>query len=414
MIRDRTSSGRETRTSNPTVTMRTKARSAAALGYSLIVIALCTHLLFTSQVAQAQTETVLYSFQGSPGDGAYPDAGLVFDKQGNLYGTTLWGGTDVYGTVFKLAPDGTETVLHNFGQRPDGRNPVAPLVLDRHGNVYGTTGAGGTYGKGTVFKLSTDGSETVLHNFQGAPVDGGSPYGNLVLDKQGNLYGIAAGGTHAAGMIFKLAPDGTETALWNFASYSKNGSGPSGNLLLDKQGNLYGTTNGGGAYHQGTVFKLTPAGTETVLYSFGSQPGDAVNPSGAWVFDKQGNLYGTAAVAVGPFYHGVVFKLTPEGTETVFYVFGSQPGDGSFPLNLVLDKEGNLYGATEDGGTTNWGTVFRLTPAGSETVLYSFGSQPGDGLRPEAGVVIDKSGNLYGTTNWGGAYVYGTVFKVIP
>ena len=208
----------------------------------------------------------------------------------------------------------------------------------------------------------------------------------------------------------------TETVLYSFGSQTGDGYGPVAGLIFDKAGNLYGTARAGGAYSNGTVFELTAAGTEKVLYSFGSQPGDGQMPEAGLTFDKKGNLYGTTSG--GGAYgidEGTVFELTAAGTETVLYSFGGQPDDGSYLwAGLTFDKKGNLYGVTVDGGAHGGGTVFEVTAAGKEKNLYSFGSEAGDGNNPYGGLIFDKKGNLYGTTLWGGAYAGGTVFKLVP
>jgi uncharacterized repeat protein (TIGR03803 family) len=370
--------------------------------------------LIAARPAQAQ-EKVLYSFGSQPGDGTSPEAALVFGKKGDLYGTTYLGGADECGTVFELTAAGTEKVLYSFESQPlDGCTPLAGLVFDKNGNLYGTT-AFGVEPTGTVFGLTAAGTETVLYRFLSQPGDGYYPLAGLVFDKNGNLYGTTSdGGAHSAGTVFELTAAGTEIVLYSFGSQPGDGANPYAGLVFDKKGNLYGTTVAGGADGHGTVFELTAAGAETVLYSFGSQPGDGLNPRAGLVFDKKGNLYGTAE-AGGADGYGTLFELTAAGAEKVLYSFGSQPGDGEYPFaGLVFDKQGNLYGTTADGGAHDYGTVFELTAADTETVLYSFGSQPGDGHYPEAGLVFDKKGNLYGTTIAGGADDYGTVFEVIP
>jgi uncharacterized repeat protein (TIGR03803 family) len=332
---------------------------------TLTLAVLSALLLIAARPAQAQTETVLYSFGSQGGDGQYPCyAGLTFDKKGNLYGTTFEGGAYGFGTVFELTAAGTEKVLHSFSsQAGDGFIPYAGLTFDKKGNLYGTTFEGGAYGSGTVFELTKK---------------------------------------------------GTEKVLYSFGSQAGDGQYPHAGLTFDKKGNLYGTTFEGGAYGYGMVFELTAAGTEKVLYSFGSQGGDGYYPYAGLTFDKKGNLYGTTFVG-GAYGYGTVFELTKKGTEKVLYSFGSQGGDGYYPYaGLTFDKTGNLYGTTNGGGGYGGGTVFELTAAGTEKVLYSFGSQAGDGHVPEAGLTFDKKGNLYGTTNYGGAYGYGTVFELTP
>jgi len=370
-------------------------------------------------------------------------AGLIFDQEGNLYGTASGGGTGIHGpvgVVFKLTPRGKETVLYSFCEQSgctDGEGPEAGLVFDQKGNLYGTTHFGGygcSSGCGVVFKLTPEGNYTVLHGFEGT--DGANPAAGLVFDRKGNLYGTTVnGGAYGGGVVFKLTPKGKETVLYSFCAQSNcaDGEEPYAGVVLDQKGNLYGTTPAGGGYGHcgayesqscGVVFKLTPEGKETVLYSFCAQNNCA---DGAWplaglIFDQKGNLYGTTTFGGNLQNDGVVFKLTPGGNETVLYAFCAQDNcvDGSLPLAvLVFGKEGDLYGTTQLGGAPGGGgVVFKLTPKGKEKVLYSFCWQDNctDGQHPYAGLVFDQKGNLYGTILEGGAGTYagGVVFRLTP
>jgi uncharacterized repeat protein (TIGR03803 family) len=309
---------------------------------------------------------VLYAFKGGS-DGAYPGSRLLVDSAGNVYGTAYFPVTCLMTTqdcdvVFKLAPDGTKTVLHYFVRgSSDGFGPSGGLIADSAGNLYGTTydgggaatGCGGS-GCGVVFKLSPDGTYTVLHTFTGS--DGANPATGLIADSSGNLYGttVFGGGTACAqgcGVVFKVAPDGTETVLYSFKG-GTDGLYPAGRLIADSSGNLYGVAEGG-ALGGGVVFKLAPDGTETVLYSFCSKPScsDGEGPSGSLIADSAGNLYGTTATGGGggggcypAAGCGVIFKLAPDGTETVLYYFRGG-SDGANPQGgLIADSAGNLYG----------------------------------------------------------------------
>jgi uncharacterized repeat protein (TIGR03803 family) len=397
---------------------RTIARvefTAAALAIAFVLSAIA------APPAHAQTLTILYSFTDSNGDGAGPYAGLASGMVGTacecgeraqgqqacFYGTTLGGGAYGYGTVFKLDPEGNETVLYSFAGSPtDGADPFAGLVMDRTGNLYGAAERGGAYGYGTVFKLSPSGHETVLHSF-GAGTDGQSPYAGLIMDNAGNLYGTTeGGGAYGYGTVFKLDSKGKETVLYSFGAGS-DGEYPEASLLMDGAGNLYSTTALGGAYGNGTVFKLSPSGDETVLLSFTGSDGDL--PQAGLAVDRAGNLYGTTVFG-GAYDFGTVFKLSPSGKETVLLNFTGS--DGQYPeASLVTDGAGNLYSTTSLGGAYGFGTVFKLSPSGNETVLHSFAGNP-DGYSPYDNLVIDTAGNLYGTTYTGGAYGYGAVFKL--
>lgn len=378
---------------------------------SAVLALLCVLLLGAVRPAQAQTETVLYSFAGIP-DGANPVAGVTLDAAGNLYGTTDNGGTSGLGTVFKLAPDGKETVLYSFTGQAEGENPYAGLALGKKGYLYGATiysGDSGSYG--TLFKVSPKGAHTLLYAFTGG-ADGADPYGeNLILDKAGNLFGTGySGGTSEEGVVFELSASGTESVLYSFTG-GTDGGRPYAGVVEDKQGNFYGTTMQGGAFGLGTVYKLTPTGTETVLHSFAGGS-DGATPHGGVILDNKGNLYGTTADG-GSANAGIVFKVSPSGNETVLYTFAGGP-DGATPTaGLVRDKSGNLYGTTYSGGNANGGTVFEISPSGTHTVLHTF-TGGADGAEPEAGLILDKQGNLYGTTIGGGSFGIGVVYKVIP
>jgi len=364
--------------------------------------------------AQAQTFTILYSFTGYPENGVSPFGGLVIDPAGNLYGVTQAGGSPPPsdgGTVFKLDSSGMESVLHSFTGL-DGAIPYAGLVLDAAGNLYGTTLFGGSSGYGTVFKLSPSGTETVLHSFTNAGGDGADPFAGLLVDTVGNLYGTTqVGGSSGYGTVFKLDSSGTETVLYSFTNSDGDGAYPLAGLVMDTAGNLYGTTDDGGSSGYGTVFKLDPSGAETVLHSFTNAGGDGAYPFAGLVTDTAGNLYGTT-IQGGSSNYGTVFKLGPSGTETVLHSFVYS--DGAAPIaSLVMDAAGNLYGTAHGGGSSGYGTVFKLDSSGAETVLHSFTNSGGDGGDPEGGLVMDAAGTLYGTTfQGGGSSSSGTVFKL--
>ncbi|MGE5206863.1 MAG: choice-of-anchor tandem repeat GloVer-containing protein [Chlamydiota bacterium] len=361
-------------------------------------------------VGEAQTLNVLHSFTGGA-DGQNPDTDLIRDPQGNLYSATLYGGDYGYGSVFKVTPTGTKTVFYSFSGGTDGAFPNWDLLRDPMGNLYGTTYWGGSSGYGTVFKVTPTGTETVLYNFAGNS-DGANPSAGLARDPQGNLYGTTySGGASGYGTVFKVAPTGTETVLYSFTGGS-DGANPTWGLIRDPQGNLYGTTYSGGASGYGTVFKVTPTGTKTVLYSFAGGSDDGAHPEAGLIRDPMGNLYGTTGSGGGS-NQGTVFKVTQTGTETVLYIF-SGGADGANPsAPLTRDPQGNLYGTTHSGGAYGYGTVFKVTPTGTETVLYSF-TGGADGANPIGGLARDPMGNLYGTAYSGGASGYGTVFKLIP
>jgi uncharacterized repeat protein (TIGR03803 family) len=393
------------------------------------------------------TETVLYSFQGT-NDGVQPTAALIFDSAGNLYGTTVSGGRTPYsrGTIFKLSPSSggawTESILYSFTGLSDGSMPVAPLIFDASGNLYGTTGYGGTSSNGVVFEFTPNAqgtwSESVLYNFAGG-TDGSTPGSPLIFDSAGNLYGTTyrgGGFTGGAGTVFELKPNGngawTESILYRFGITNSDGLYPSG-VIFDDAGNLYGTTSAGGntgCYNTGcgVAFRLSPNSggqwTESILHTF-TGGADGGNPYAGVIFDHAGNFYGTTAYG-GLANLGAVFKLSQRTggsfTEKTLYWF---PGTGGwFPAgNLIADGAGNFYGTAERGGLYQNGAVFKLSPNShggwTSSLIYNFKGVP-DGSGPVGSLVFDTAGNLYGASGGGGTGVCGafvgcgTVFKLSP
>ena len=393
------------------------------LGTVCVVFVFCAA---TAIASTAQTLTTLVNFDGSNGDS--PSA-LIQATDGNFYGTTNGGGAYyIYGTIFKMTPSGTLTTLYSFCPQPepycaDGASPDAGLLQATDGNFYGITAQGGTRNNaGTVFKITPSGTVTTLYSFcpQYPCIDGDTPGGGLMQATDGNLYGAAGmGGVYNNGTLFKITPSGTLTTLYNFCPQYNcaGGASPNGPLLQGSDGNLYGTTYQGGlSILYGTVFKVTLAGALTKLYDFCSQPNctDGSNPNGGLVQATDGNFYGTTS-AGGASGGGTVFRISPSGVLTTLYSFCYPPNcpDGSGPGGgLVQATDGNFYGTSGiGGGAQNDGTVFKLTPAGTLTTLHSFDET--DGARPMGGLLQATDGNLYGTTSSGGPYPGdGTVFRL--
>ena len=401
-----------------------QAVSTTLLGSALSLIFSATLLLV--EPASAQMQSVLYAFQGTP-DGKTPTSGVVFDAQGNLYGVTRDLGAHNNGMVYKLAPSGTETILYSF-VISNGSQPTGTPVLDSQGNIYGTTTSGGAHqNQGTVYQVTPGGVETVLYSF--TKKGGYAPTGDLIRDERGNLYGTAAqGGLVTAecplgcGTVFKLSPSGTETVLYQFMG-GADGAGPFGGLVADQQGNFYGTTSAGGTLNFGAVFKLTPAGVESVLYSFKSGT-DGRNPYGRLTLDAKGNLYGATEHGGGSTNPacfgngcGVIFKVTPAGKEKVLHAFSGGADGGTPNGGLAFDSLGNLFGTTFVDGVFNSGTLFKVSPFGHFSVIYSF-TGGADGGNPNGDLIFDPQDNLYGTTTYGGVSKLlcpcGVVFKLTP
>jgi len=390
-------------------------------------------LVMAAADAVAQ-ETVLYSF-GSGTDGVGPASALIADTAGNFYGTTPGGGASGAGTVYELSPVAggawTESVLYAFSGS-DGSAPAAALVWDTAGNLYGTTETGGAYGAGTVFELSPPTlagqpwTETVLHSF--ATADGAGPQGSLIFDALGNLYGTTrSGGAYGWGSVFELASDmaggWTEIDLHDFDDNGIDGYTPLSNLVLNADGSLYGTTEYGATGGNGVVFQLMPnpgePWTESLVHPF---PSFKIN--GAFPVDS-GILYGgnyfITTSEGGHYGAGTVVEATPAWTLPwwclVLHSFNNaNPSDGYDPeAGVIADPSGILYGTTFLGGANGGGTVFQIAKVSgvwTEYILQNFGSSSTDGINPEAGLIFDSAGNLYGTTVGGGEYGGGTVFEI--
>lgn len=405
-----------------------KVVARAATAAPMFILALLALVSVVTQCAPAQSYTTLHRFTGGR-DGRFPVGSLILDDAGNLYGETFVGGDfncgwrpGGCGVVFKIDTAYHETVLHTF-EGTDGAFPSGGLVRDSVGNLYGVT-----YGmeKGsTVFKMDATGKQTVLYMFPSDGRKGEAPEGALVRDRVGNLYGTTSYGGNlscnvgqpytSCGVVFKLNKAGTQTVLHRFNG--RDGATPTAGVILDPNGNLYGTTLRGGTNDAGTVFKLDKIGKLTVLHRFEGGVSDGFGPGAPLIRDADGNLYGTTQTG-GSFNAGIVFKIDTTGKETILHHFnGGADGWGPFG-GVIRDAAGNLYGTTKFGGDLacdgiGCGTIFKLDVNGTKTVLHAFKGKPGK--RPTAGLVMDASGILYGTTS--GDYNvnnYGTVFKLVP
>jgi uncharacterized repeat protein (TIGR03803 family) len=403
------------------------ARKLISWKMACIAFAFCAA---TAIASPAQTTfTNLLDFDWTDGSNPYYMA-LVQGFDGNLYGTTTYGGAHGYGTVFKITPSGTLTTIYNFcaaANCTDGANPPAGLALTPDGDFYGTAFSGGAYGHGVLFKITPSGTLTTLYSFcaeAGCP-DGSAPHAPLLLAADGGLYGITeAGGATNNGTVFKISPAGALTTIHSFCSQTNcaDGNQPNGGLIQATDGNLYGTASSGGAYGSGVVFKITPSGNLTTLYSFCAEAacadGDA--PLAGLVQATDGNFYGTTpSGGVSAECNrgcGTAYKINWAGTLTVLYSFcGCSEDEGQAPVaGLVQATDGNLYGTTYGAIASTWGTVFRITPGGTLTKLHAFNGAT-DGGSPYSGLVQATNGGLYGaTTGLGivGPTENGTVFAL--
>jgi uncharacterized repeat protein (TIGR03803 family) len=412
---------------------------AAAIGAAILLIVFATQ-------AQAQTFHVLHSFAGGQ-DGSYPSTGLTMDHSGNLYGTAAYGGyygndclgsggNTGCGTIFKLAPHGGNWVFQPLYQfqgyfSNDGASPLGRVIFGPDGALYGTTAYGGSQSGcnncGTVFRLTPppticrsftcNWQESQLYAFSGG--DGQFPMGEIAFDLEGNLYGATESGGFGEGTAFELTPAHgvwTRSLLHNFGDVG--GTQPMGGVQLDRVGNVYGTAFFGGDGQEGTVFQLVPSGSSWTLnvITYFSLNSGGDNPAAGVILDPSGNLYGATSNGQP---NPVVFEISPSNgswTYNTLYTFTNVFGGGGPLGNLVMDTAGNLYGTTEESGSNFEGNVFKLTPSGGGwiyTDLYDF-TGGSDGAYPASSVVVDSSGNLYGTTRGGGNDGYGTVWELAP
>lgn len=396
----------------------------------LVSLLILTCLAPVTGASATNSLTVIHNFSGS--DGLFPGASLIRDKAGNLYGTTIDGGTGM-GTVFELRPNKSggwnESVLYSFAgpNNNDGAYPTAQVTFDAHGNLFGTTAQGGvgSCNCGTVFELSPNGkhgwTETVIHSFQGFP-DLNTPSGGVTFDAAGNFYGssFSGGGFNYGGIYEFTNSSGWQEQIIHSFHDGTDGRQPQGTLVLHGQA-LFGITVFGEPYNGGTVFKLKLARNGSWklsnIYSFGAD-GDGETPTGDLAFDTSGHLYGTTEVG-GAYGEGILFRLSFSGgmwQETILHSFG-QGNDGTFPSDdrLVIDSAGNIYGTTPNGGTSSSGTVFVASPVNGqyqEQVLYNF-TNGNDGGNPSAGLLLEH-GKLYGTAPRGGSGGGGVVFEIAP
>lgn len=367
-----------------------------------LVLGIGVCLLAPAPVMAQYDFTTLHPFSGS--EGANPQAALIQGTDGNLYGTAKYGGMSDDGTVFKMTPNGSVTALYAFSGS-DGANPSGSLVQGTDGNFYGTTELGGANGDGTVFQITPTGTLTTLYSFSGS--DGSDPIGALIQAADGSFYGTTeVGGANSKGTVFKITPARAFTLLHSFAG--SDGADPIGKLIQTTNGSFYGTTlYGGNSY--GTVFKMSSNGSVTVLYSFSAS--DGAYPEAGLIQGADGNFYGTTGSGGSGF--GTVFKITPAGALTTLYNF-TGGADGATPLDgLIQANDGNFYATTQQGGASSYGTIFKITSHGAETVIYNF-TGGADGHSPRAGLIQGADGAFYGLTEFGGTYDDGTLFALTP
>jgi uncharacterized repeat protein (TIGR03803 family) len=358
-------------------------------------------------------EATLYAFSGGS-DGSYPDSGLTAGLDGDFYGTTTFGGAHNLGTVYKITAAGVHTVLHSFTGGPhDGQHPASGLELGNDGAFYATTTAGGAFGLGTFFKITHAGVATMLYSF-GGNGSGARPQG-LTLLADGTFYGTTtSGGANDRGTVFRMTAQGVQTVLHSFTPGSA-GQTPVAGLSSNSDGYLYGVTYYGGTNDVGTIFRIAPDGTGyATLHSFAGGAADGQYPGTKLRNVADGTLYGSTG-AGGAGGVGTIFRYDPiSGAARVIHSFAGGPDDGNHPSSrLRVGIDGNLYGVTFYGGSFDLGTFFRITPAGTLTVLHSFAGGT-DGRSPNSSLLVTPNGDFYGTTIAGGATNSGTVYKLRP
>ena len=388
--------------------MRNRHRSPRAWTWFLFLVTAPLTL-------SAQTLTTLHSFSGPDGSG--PQAALVLARNGNLYGTTSIGGANRSGTVFEITTSGALTTLHNFNEfvLDDGNDPLGTIIQAADGNLYGTTSRGGIGRFGSVYRIAPDGTFKILVSLNYQPI-GAIPYAGLTRGSGGLMYGTAThGGNDGSGTIYEVTPFGQAIKLYDFGG--DGAASPVAGLVLGNDGNFYGTTSTGGSFSCGIVFRATPGGSVTTLHNFGGQGDGGCQPYAAMVKGSDGNFYGATSSGGVPSgaNAGLVYKITASGVYSVLHIFNGD--DGSAPLGaLLLSTDGNFYGTTAAGGPLAGGTIFKMSPSGTFTTLYNFCSLTNcdDGAAPYAGLVQDSHGTFYGTTSAGGGRNDGTVFSFVP
>jgi uncharacterized repeat protein (TIGR03803 family) len=375
------------------------------------------------KITPSGTFTTLYSFTDG-NDGAFPRAGLTLGKDSNLYGTTAAGGANQMGAIFRITSSGAFTTLYSFTGGSDGASPQAVLTLGKDGNFCGTNSSGGTAGDGVIFQVTASGMLTPLYNFT---TSGDNTYqadmrqAGLTLGDDGNFYGLTQASAYwhlgpiSGGTLFRMTPAGAVTTLYAF-TWAGFGWSPHASLTLGEGGNFFGTASGGGVNNDGTIFTITPEGRPKVLHDLDDSEGS--NPN-ALTLGKDRNFYGTT-YGGGAYGNGTIFRITPSGVFTTLYSF-TGGNDGANPNPLTLSKDGNLYGTAQNDGANGDGTVFKITPSGIFTLLYTFTAYDPttylntDGANPMGALVLGKDGNFYGATNnYGGAYGNGTIFRITP
>lgn len=373
---------------------------------------ICVLAVAAIGAAPAKNFRVLHAFTDTP-DGATPWPELLLSG-GKFYGTTLEGGTSNDGTVYEMDAKGRVTVLYSFQGGNDGRRPLADVIADSAGNLYGVTENGGAHDEGTIYRLAPGGTETILYTFTGGS-DGGDSDAGLVMDKSGNLFGTTpVGGQYQAGVVFELSSGGTYSVLHTFTDGSDGGY-PQDSLLIDRRGNLYGTAITGGAHGLGAVYRISAGGKFRVLYSFAGGS-DGIYPQARVIEDAAGNLYGTTDFGGSTNCNGsgcgTIFKVAPDGTETVLYAFTGESDGSAAYTGVVADKSGNLYAATKAGGSADgYGSLGELSTGGKFAVLHVF-QGASDGEYPDRGLIDARTGNYYGVTYTGGPDGWGTVYEI--
>jgi uncharacterized repeat protein (TIGR03803 family) len=344
--------------------------------------------------------------------GLYPSGSVTLDARGDIFGTASEGGFYDDGTIWEMLPSGVIRVLHSFGESGDGLYPGTQVTIDPEGDLFGTTELGGRFDHGMVWEITRLGEYIRLHSFGETSSDGLFPVAGVTVDPRGDLFGTASeGGIYSLGTVWEIDASGIYRTVHPFGG-TLNASKPYGGATLDQNGDLFGTTFYGGSHGSGAVWEITANGVPLLLHSFESSMYDGQYPETGVVLDVKGDVLGTTESG-GRYYYGTVWKLTPEGIYTTLHSFGGTPRDARYIYSgITLDAKGDMFGTSYEGGVHFEGAVWEISASGEYTNPFSFGGSDTEPANPQTGIAVDSNGDLFGTAPNGGSHAGGTIWEL--